>query len=42
MESLLAVHHKLHAADEAIKILGNLTALSASSSKGIVHRALDT
>ena len=41
-EFLLALLQALHAADEAIKIPGNLTALSTSSLKGIVHRALDT
>ena len=40
-EFLLALLHALHAADEAIRGPGNLTALSTSSLKGIVHRALD-
>jgi hypothetical protein len=40
-EFLLALLHALHAADEAIRVPGNLTALSTSSLKGIVHRALD-
>ena len=40
-EFLLALLHGLHVADEAITPPGNLTDLSTSSLKGIVHRALD-
>jgi hypothetical protein len=40
-EFVLALLESLHSADEAIKIPGNLAALSTSSLKGIVHRALD-
>jgi hypothetical protein len=32
----------LHSADDEMKVPGNLSALSTSSLKGIVHRALDT
>ena len=32
----------LHSADEAIKVPGNLSALSTSSLKGVIHRAFDT
>jgi hypothetical protein len=39
---LLALLHALHSADNGIKVPGNLNALSSSSLKGIVHRALDT
>jgi len=41
-EFLLTMLQALHAADETIKIPENLTILSSSSLKGIVHRALDT
>lgn len=41
-ELLVALIHALHAADERIKLPVNLSALSSSSIKGIVHRALDT
>jgi hypothetical protein len=34
--------HAMHAADERIRIPGNVAALSTSSLKGIVNRALDT
>jgi hypothetical protein len=40
-EFLLAFLHELHSADEAIDVPENLGALSTSSLKGIVHRALD-
>jgi hypothetical protein len=41
-EFLLALLHAMHSADERIRIPGNITALSSSSLKGIVNRALDT
>lgn len=41
-EFLLALLKALHAADEAIRVPGNLAGLSTSSLKGVVHRALDT
>ena len=41
-EFVLALLQALHSADEEIKVPGNLAALSTSSLKGIVHRALDT
>ncbi len=40
-ELLIALLDALHIADEAIEIPGNIGALSSSSLKGIVHRALD-
>jgi hypothetical protein len=41
-EFLLALLDALHSADERIRIPGNISALSTSSLKGIVNRALDT
>ena len=41
-EFALTLLQALHSADEMIKVPGNLSALSTSSMKGIVHRALDT
>ena len=41
-ELLLALVDALRTADEAIEVPGNIGALSSSSLKGIVHRALDT
>jgi hypothetical protein len=41
-EFLLALLHALHSADAGIRIPGNIDALSSSSLKGIVNRALDT
>jgi GTPase SAR1 family protein len=41
-EFLLGLLHALHSADERIKTPANTGALSSSSLKGIVHRALDT
>jgi hypothetical protein len=41
-EFLLGLLHALHSADERIRIPGNIGALSSSSLKGIVNRALDT
>jgi hypothetical protein len=41
-EFLLALLHALHSADAGIGIPGNIDALSSSSLKGIVNRALDT
>jgi hypothetical protein len=41
-EFMFTLLHALHSADEAIRVPGNLSALSTSSVKGIVHRALDT
>ena len=41
-EFALALLQALHSADDGIKVLGNLSALSTSSLKGVVHRALDT
>jgi energy-coupling factor transporter ATP-binding protein EcfA2 len=41
-EYLLGLVHALHRADEGIGVPGNILALSSSSLKGIVHRALDT
>ncbi|MGB9408748.1 MAG: ATP-binding protein [Terracidiphilus sp.] len=40
-ELLLALLQAMHTADEAIDVPGNIGALSSSSLKGIVHRALD-
>ena len=40
-ELLIALLQALHIADEAIEVPGNIGALSSSSLKGIVHRALD-
>lgn len=40
-EFLLALLHALHSAEEKIRIPGNIGALSSSSLKGIVNRALD-
>jgi hypothetical protein len=39
---LLALLHALHAADAGIEVPSKIAALSSSSLKGIVHRALDT
>jgi hypothetical protein len=39
---VLTLLHAMHAADERIRIPGNVAALSTSSLKGIVNRALDT
>jgi len=39
---LLALLHKMHAKDETIKAPGSIAALSSTSLKGIVNRALDT
>jgi hypothetical protein len=39
---LLALLHALHAADAGIEVPTKIAALSSSSLKGIVHRALDT
>jgi hypothetical protein len=39
---VLTLLHALHSADERIRIPGNVAALSTSSLKGIVNRALDT
>jgi hypothetical protein len=41
-EFLLALLRAMHSADEGIKTPGNIAALSSSSLKGIVNRALDT
>ena len=41
-EFLLALLDALHSADERIRIPANISALSSSSLKGIVNRALDT
>ena len=41
-EFLLALLNGFHSADAQIKVPGNLTSLSSSSLKGIVHRTLDT
>ena len=41
-EFLLALLQAMHTADAGIKVPGNLAALSSSSLKGIVRRALDT
>jgi len=41
-EFALTLLHALHSADAAMKLPGNLMALSTSSLKGIIHRALDT
>src|ERR1039458_194440 len=38
---LLALLHSLHAADAGIEVPSKIAALSSSSLKGIVHRALD-
>jgi hypothetical protein len=39
---VLALFQSLHAADERIRVPGNIAALSTISLKGMVHRALDT
>ena len=41
-EFVVALLQALHSADDEIRVPGNLSALSTSSLKGIVHRALDT
>ena len=41
-EFLLALLDGLHSADQRIRVPGNISALSSSSLKGIVNRALDT
>ena len=41
-EFLLGLLQALHSADERVKTPANISALSSSSLKGIVHRALDT
>jgi hypothetical protein len=41
-EFVVALLQALHSADGDIKVPGNLSALSTSSLKGLVHRALDT
>jgi hypothetical protein len=41
-EFALTLLQALHSADGKVKLPGNITALSTSSLKGIVHRALDT
>jgi hypothetical protein len=41
-EFVVALLQALHSADADIRVPGNLSALSTSSLKGIVHRALDT
>jgi hypothetical protein len=41
-EFLLTLLHALQAEDSALRVPGNLAALSTASLKGIVHRALDT
>jgi hypothetical protein len=41
-EFLLALLDALHSVDERIRVPGNISALSSSSLKGIVNRALDT
>jgi GTPase SAR1 family protein len=40
-EFAITLLHALHSADDGIKVPGNLSALSTSSLKGIIHRALD-
>jgi hypothetical protein len=41
-ELVVALLQALHSADSNIRVPGNIAALSTSSLKGIVHRALDT
>ena len=41
-EFALTLLQALHDADDGIKVPGNLSALSTSSLKGVIHRALDT
>jgi GTPase SAR1 family protein len=41
-EFVLALLQALHSADSDIRVPGNISALSTSSLKGLVHRALDT
>jgi GTPase SAR1 family protein len=41
-EFLLSLLSSLHSADQQISVSGNINALSSSSLKGVVHRALDT
>lgn len=41
-EFVLALLHALHSVDSDIRVSGNISALSTSSLKGLVHRALDT
>ena len=41
-EFALTLLQALHSADDGMKVPGNLSALSTSSLKGIIHRALDT
>ena len=41
-EFVLTLLQALHSADDEIRVPANLSALSTSSLKGIVHRALDT
>jgi hypothetical protein len=41
-EFAMTLLQALHSADGKVKLPGNIAALSTSSLKGIVHRALDT